>query len=116
MRRDIASVLDILKAAGLIIDFKGDSDEECFRNDYKTQAAILHELLIIGEAVKRLSPNFRAAHPDVPWRQMAGMRDMIIHNYDDVDTDVVWDTIRVDIPAIIAALEPLAPKPEEDAT
>lgn len=115
MQRDTATVSDILKAARFVLVFIGDSNEDDFRNDYKTQAAVLHELLIIGEAAKRLSPDFRAAHPTVPWPHMAGMRDILIHNYDDVDLDAVWKTIRIDIPALIAALEPLvSPQAEED--
>jgi uncharacterized protein with HEPN domain len=61
----------ILKAARLAIEFKGLADKMAFLEDVKTQSAILHQLLIIGEAVKRISPEFRAAHPEVPWRLVA---------------------------------------------
>lgn len=107
MQRDPATILDILRAARFIIQFKGDCDEQAFHSDYKTQAAILHELLIVGEAVKRLSPAFRAAHAEVPWSKVAGMRDILIHQYDDVDLHIIWESVCVDVPALIAALEPL---------
>lgn len=109
MQRDPATVLDLLRAARFIIEFKGDNDEQSFRSDYKTQAAILHELLIMGEAVKRLSPAFRAVHAEAPWSKVAGMRDILIHQYDDVDLHIIWESVCVDVPALIAALEPFEP-------
>jgi uncharacterized protein with HEPN domain len=63
LRRDDANLLDILKAARLAIEFKGPADKTQFLQDAKTQSAVLHQLLIIGEAVKRISPEFRVAHP-----------------------------------------------------
>lgn len=75
MRRDDAHLLDILKAARLAIEFKGSADKTTFLRDAKTQSAVLHQLLIVGEAVKRLSADFREAHPDVPWKAIAGTRD-----------------------------------------
>jgi uncharacterized protein with HEPN domain len=67
LSRDEGNLLDILKAARLAIEFKGQTDKDEFLADLKTQSAVLHQLLIIGEAVKRLSPEFRGAHPEVPW-------------------------------------------------
>ena len=63
MPRDDANLLDILKAARLAIEFRGPADKEAFLADAKTQSAVLHQLLVIGEAVKRLSPEFREVHP-----------------------------------------------------
>ena len=62
------------------------------------------------EAVKRLSEAYRAEHSGVPWRLVAGMRDRLIHHYDDVDLDEVWRTVRRDVPALIALLDPLVPR------
>ena len=75
MHRDDAHLLDIRRAAQRAIKFKGSGDKAEFLADPKTQSAVLHQLLIIGEAVKRVSPEFRAAHPDVPWKLIAGTRD-----------------------------------------
>jgi uncharacterized protein with HEPN domain len=78
--RDEAHLLDIARAAHLAIEFKGGADKAEFLEDAKTQSAVLHQLLIIGEAVKRLSPEFRAAHAEVPWKLIAGTRDKLSPN------------------------------------
>jgi uncharacterized protein with HEPN domain len=64
---------------------------------------------VIGEAVKRLSEEFRARHPEIPWARIAGMRDKLIHQYDAVDLDEVWKTVTKDIAPLISFLEPLVP-------
>ena len=110
MPRDDAHVLDILKAARLAIEFKGSADKAAFLADAKTQSAVLHQLLVIGEAVKRLSPEFRAAHPEVPWRLIAGTRDKLIHFYEGVDLEEVWKMVTSDLPKLIPLIEPLAPE------
>jgi uncharacterized protein with HEPN domain len=110
MSRDEASLLDIARAAGLILAFKEGLDEAAFYSDLKTQSAILHQLLVLGESVKRLSDAFRAEHPEIPWRLMAGMRDKLIHGYDAVDLTEVWRVAERDIPELLRAIEPLLPK------
>src|SRR6266536_324077 len=110
--RDQATLADMLRAAGLARQFVSGLDHDGFLDDLKTQAAVLHEITIIGEAAKRLSDGFRAAHSGVPWRLIAGMRDPLIHHYDTVDLDEVWKTVTTDIPALIADLEWLASPPE----
>ena len=109
MPRDDAHLLDILKAARLAIEFKGPADKAEFLRDPKTQSAVLHQLLIIGEAVKRMSPEFRAAHPEVPWKVIAGTRDKLIHFYEGVDLEEVWKMVTADLPQLIRQIEPLAP-------
>ena len=113
MPRDDATVLDILRAARLTLAFKSDLDKPAFLNDLKTQSAILHQLLVLGEAVKRLSEGFRTSYPAIPWRMIAGMRDQLIHAYDAVDLDEVWKTVSTDIPHLITLLAPREPRPEE---
>jgi len=110
MSRDDATLLDILRAARLVTEFKGKLAKQAFLRDIKTQSAILHQLLVIGEAVKRLSEDFRAQHPEIPWLRIAGMRDKLIHAYDAVDLDEVWKTVTKDIAPLISFLEPLVPK------
>jgi uncharacterized protein with HEPN domain len=105
MLRDEATILDMIRACRLVLAFGDGMDEMSFSSDLKTQSAILHQLLVLGEAVKRLSDEFRLAHPEMPWRTIAGMRDNLIHEYDAVDIAEVWKTSTTDIPPLIAALE-----------
>jgi uncharacterized protein with HEPN domain len=84
-------------------------DKVAFFSDDKTQSAIVFQLLIMGEAVKRLSLDLRSQHPEIPWSLIAGMRDNLIHRYDDIDLDEVWKTAEVDMPVLLTALESLLP-------
>jgi uncharacterized protein with HEPN domain len=65
---------------------------------------------VLGEAVKRLSEPFRKAHPEIPWRMVAGMRDTLIHGYAEVDMEEVWKTLDQDLPRLVAYVKPLAPR------
>ncbi len=113
MQRDDATVLDILKAARRAQAFLGTLGLDDFLRDAKTQSSVLHQLLVLGEAVKRITDEFRAGHPANPRKRMAGLRDVLIHQYDDVDLAEVWNTLTRELPDLIAHLEPLAPsKPE----
>ena len=89
MPRDETILLDVARAARLVLAFKRVVDKAAFLQDIKTQSAILHQLMLMGEAVKRLSPEFRARHPDIPWALVAGMRDKLIHGYDIVDLNAI---------------------------
>ena len=110
MPRDDATLFDIARAARLAIEFAADADYVTFVQDAKTQSAVLHQLMVIGEAVKRLSPEFRAGHPATPWTLIAGMRDKLIHAYDEVDLEQVWKTLQEDLPALLAGLDASFPK------
>ncbi len=110
--RDLSSVADILLAAKLVQMFIEGSDRNTFETDLMRQSAVVRQLEIIGEATKRLSEEFRANYPEIPWRQMVGMRDILIHNYDDVDLNEVWYVAKISIPTLIKQIEPLVP-PEE---
>ena len=112
MSRDEITLLDIARAAHLVIEFKQGMDKESFFRDIKTQSAILHQLMVIGEAVKRLSQDFRTHYPEIAWELMAGMRDKLIHGYDIVDLDEVWKTADADVPELLSFIEPLLPKTE----
>ncbi len=114
MSRDDAVLLDILKAARLIMQFKDGLNKAAFLNDTKTQSAILHQIVILGEATKRLSSEFRAKYQEIPWGKITGMRDRLIHEYQRVDLNRVWRTASMDIPQLITLLEPLAPIPEKE--
>jgi len=110
MQSDDATLLDILNAARLAIEFIKGMDKTAFLVDLKTQSAVIHQCLILGEAVKRLTPPFCNSHPELLWRMMARMRDMLIHHYDSVDLEQLWNTLQNDIPRVISTIEPLLPK------
>jgi uncharacterized protein with HEPN domain len=112
MGRDEAVLLDIVRAAKLVLKFREGMDKAGFTDDLKTQSAVLHQLMVMGEAVKRLSAEFCARHPKVPWMLMAGMRDKLIHGYDIVDLEQVWQTTVKDVPELLSLLEVLLPKQE----
>jgi uncharacterized protein with HEPN domain len=90
--RDRASLLDIASSAQKVLQYKGNTDKGAFLADDKTQSAIVFQLLIIGEAVKRISSELRSQHSEIPWSLIARMRDNLIHRYDDIDLDEVWKT------------------------
>lgn len=71
-----------------------------FVKDVKTQDAVIRRIEIIGEAVKNLPNSFKKQHPDIAWREIAGMRDRLIHGYFGIDLPTVWKTVRHDIPAL----------------
>jgi uncharacterized protein with HEPN domain len=107
--RDDATLLDIINAAQLVVEWSAGIEKATFLADRKSQSAIERQLEILGEATKRLSTPFREQHPHIPWRQIAGLRDVLIHRYDDVNPDLLWETVSVAVPALIIALEGLLP-------
>jgi uncharacterized protein with HEPN domain len=107
--RDASYLFDILDAARSARDFIEGYDEVAFQEDRKTQSAVIRELLIVGEATKQVSQEFRDAHPEIPWRAMAGMRDVLVHNYRGTSLENVWFAVTESLPALIASLEPLFP-------
>jgi len=105
MQRDEAVVQDIINAARLVIEFVEGFEKLTFIEDWKTRSAVLYQLTVIGEAVKRLSKEFRARYPEIPWTLIAGMRDNLIHGYDLIDWDEVWKTSSADVPDLLEKLK-----------
>ena len=110
MPRDEATLLDIAKAARVVRGFVRGFTREAFLSEPKTQSAVLYQLIVVGEAVKRLSPEFRAQHPRTPWSLVAAMRDHLTHGYDVVDWQEVWKTVTTDVPELLSQIEPCLPK------
>ena len=106
--RDDIVLKDIINAGKLIVEFVEALEKDTFIDDWKTRSAVLYQLTVVGEAVKRLSTEFRAANGQIPWALMAGMRDHLVHGYDLVDWDEVWETAINDIPELLEKLEQLA--------
>lgn len=91
---------DILVAIERIEVFVGNMDLEAFKADDMTTSAVIRKLEIIGEAVKGIPEEIRKSHPHVPWKEMAGMRDKLIHFYFGVDYELVWGTIKRRLPEV----------------
>jgi len=113
MRRDEVYLLDMLLAARKAIKFIDGIDHIEFQDNEIIQNAVMRPLEIIGEASARISTEFRKAHPGIPWRDMVGLRNRLIHEYFRIDFDAVWDTIQNDLPSLIEQIEPLIPKEDE---
>ncbi len=92
-----------------IIAWSAGVEKAAFLADRRTRSALERQLEILGEATKRLTPAFRDEHSHLPWRQMAGLRDVLIHRYDDVDAELLWETVTVAVPALLPNLESLLP-------
>lgn len=112
MSRDPQYLLDIVEAAKLAVRYVAGKTQEEFLHDTLCQDAVIRRLEIIGEAARRLSPEARTSLPELTWNAMIGMRNLLIHEYDDVDLSIVWDTVRIGLPALINAIEPLVPVAE----
>jgi uncharacterized protein with HEPN domain len=91
---------DILESCARIERYTAGMTPDTFRADDRTVDAVLRNLAVIGEAAKRLPDDVRRAHPEVPWRRIAGLRDMLVHAYFGVDLDIVWDVVANRIPEL----------------
>lgn len=98
-------VLDIQEAIVRILAYAENMDYNQFSHDIKTQDAIIRNIEIIGEAVKNLSNNFTEQNPEIPWRNMAGIRDVLIHDYFGVNIDIVWDVVSSELPKLKEQIE-----------
>jgi uncharacterized protein with HEPN domain len=87
--------------------FMKDITQESLREDRKTTQAVIRSIEVIGEAAVNISKEFKEMHPDIPWKQIAGMRNWLIHAYFDVDYNHIWSTVQKDLPVLIPQLKKL---------
>ncbi len=113
MRRDDAYLLDILIAARKALKFVEGIDRNEFEDNELVQNAVMRPLEIVGEASAKISKEFRKSHSEIPWREMVGLRNRLVHEYFRINFGVVWDTIHKDLPKLIEIIEPLVPKEDE---
>ena len=108
MSRDVrVYLLDILERCERITRYMEGLDEERWSKDERTQDAVLRNLEVIGEAVKRLPADLRQRTPEIPWQDIAGLRDILIHEYEGVDFAIVWDVTVNEVPALHQAVSEL---------
>jgi len=99
MKTDQSAFLNhILDAIKKIEKYIQGIDEQAFKENDLVQDGVIRQIEIVGEAVKRLSNEWTSQYPHIPWQDIAGMRDKLIHNYFGVDIDTVWLTVEKDIP------------------
>jgi len=97
----------MLDAARKAHSFLSDRSWQDFANDERLSLSVIHLLEIVGEAAKRVSEEFRRAHPEIPWAEAARTRDRLAHGYMSVDLQVVWGIVTKDLPPLISRLEEL---------
>ena len=95
-------MLDHAKEA---VDLVAGKDKDNLQKDRILELALIRLVEIVGEAAAKVSSETQAKYPSIPWPQVIGMRNRLIHGYDSVDLDILWDTIEVDLPPLIAELE-----------
>jgi uncharacterized protein with HEPN domain len=88
--------------------------EAAFKGDKKTQNAVMRSFEVIGEATKRLSPALKSRYPEVPWRTIAGFRDILIHAYDRVDLDEVWNIIEKNVGQLLNQIRLIRAEHDQD--
>lgn len=108
-RLDSDYLEDILLNVYKAIAFTRSMDFDAFVKDEKTVYAVIRALEIIGEAAGRIPADFCNKHPELPWKTMKGMRNILIHAYFGVDYQTIWLTIRNDLPGLIPPLEKMLP-------
>ena len=106
MSRDEVYLRHILDSIGRIEDYVSLGREGFFANPM-AQDAVLRQLEVIGEAVKKLTTSTREQRPEIPWREIAGMRDVLIHQYFSVDLEQVWEATQQDLRPLRQAVEEL---------
>jgi uncharacterized protein with HEPN domain len=112
--RNLAFILDALIFAKRIIEFTDKMDEKMFNKDIKTQAAVLYEISVLGEAMRRISPEFQQQYPQIPYREIIGMRNKLVHDYEGININIIWEVIQTNIPDLIRILEKIVSLQEQE--
>jgi uncharacterized protein with HEPN domain len=113
LKRSVALYLDdILDCISKIEEYSAGHKEESFYADSKAQDAVLRRLEILGEAVKSIPEGFKNAHPAIPWKKIAGLRDVLVHAYFGINLKMVWIVIKTDLPVLKTEISKIRQKIE----
>ena len=104
---------NIIEAIERIEEYTQGMSYDDFRSDQKTIDAVVRNFMIIGEASRLVTEHVEDAYPDVPWLVMSDMRNVLVHEYDRVEIEVIWDTIRTDLPTVVGPLNKILDEAQE---
>lgn len=113
MQRDFQFLLDMLQSAELILTYTAQCSQDEFIANVQLQDAVIRRLLVIAEAARRVSDASRQALPNIAWQEINGMRNRLVHEYDDVNLNIVWNVVQIEIPPLIEELRSQIPFPPE---
>jgi len=113
-RRDEALFLDMLLACKRILKFTAGMNKGQFDESDLVQSAVIREFQVVGEAVRMISEDARKRYDDLSWHKISGMRNKVVHEYFNIQLDIVWDTIRDDILPLVARLEEIVSEFDEE--
>ncbi len=109
MQHDLIRVRHMLAAAKEAIEFTAGKSREDLEKDRMLSLAIIKSIEIIGEAASKVTETFKTENISIPWNDIINMRNRLIHAYFDVNFDIVWQTVKTDLPDLIKALEEIIP-------
>ena len=112
--KNSAYLWDMLDAAQAVNDFIAQCTYEEYCNNRMLRSAVERNLEIIGEAAGKVSNEFKDSHPEIPWRQIIGQRNVIIHEYGEIDNELIWNVAKHHIPELIKNLKTLIPSEPTD--
>src|SRR5437660_758525 len=112
-KRDAAHLWDMRQAARDCLDFSASATYEEFCANRMMHAAVERRLEILGEAAGRVSEAFQSSHPEIPWKEIKGVRIVLAHQYGDVNLHQLWETLQRDLPDLVPKLDALIPPHDE---
>jgi uncharacterized protein with HEPN domain len=105
MQRDLQFLLDMLQSAELIVNYTRQCSKDEFLGNVQLQDSVIRRLLVIAEAARRVSEATRQTLPNISWQEINGMRNRLVHEYDDVNLNIVWDVVQTEMPTMIEELK-----------
>lgn len=111
--RDAASIWDMVQAIHLVQEFTSNLTYDTYLDSVLTQSAVERQLEILGEAARRLSDEFRQAHPEIEWHRIIGLRNILIHRYDEIRQQTIWAVVDSQLEPLLTQLKSLLPTPPD---